>query len=203
VRAFVAVELPEAVRSAIAAAAAPILAQQPDVKPVAEDNLHITIRFLGDVTSDRLPAVQHALSEAASDVPAADARVVAFEKQRWNLSPQVWCAHVDDRPARVLTALEREVTPRIAPLGFPPESRRFLPHITVGRSRRRGRRKPWHEGKERDCTGQYAKLMNEPVGPSFPVRELTLFESELTPRGSRYSALARFPLQPIPTKEQP
>jgi 2'-5' RNA ligase len=41
------------------------------------------------------------------------------------------------------------------------------------------------------------------VDLSFPVRELTLFESELTPRGPRYTALARFPLQPMSTKEQP
>ena len=198
-RTFIAVELPEQVRAEVAAAAKPVLADA-DVRPVAEENLHITIRFLGEVDAERLSAVRQALAEAASAVPAGEARVVAFEKQRWNLSPQVWCAHVDEAPANLLTALEREITPRIEPLGFPPETRRFLPHITVGRSRRRGGRKPWHEDK--DHCGAVAFLKREPVGRAFPVRELTLFQSELTPRGSRYTALARFPLQPTSTKER-
>jgi 2'-5' RNA ligase len=198
-RLFAAVELPADVRAAVAAAARPVLADA-GVRPVAEENLHVTIRFLGDVAPDRLSAVRQALAAAAGAVPAGEARVVALEKQRWQLSPQVWCVHVDEGPAKPLSALEREVTPRIAPLGIAPESRRFLPHVTVGRSRRRGRSEPRHEGRDR-CGG-VAVPTHEPIGPRFPVRELTLFESELTPRGSRYAALGRFPLQPdSPSKE--
>jgi 2'-5' RNA ligase len=199
-RVFTAVELPEDVRMAVAAAAQPILAGE-NVRVIATENLHVTIRFLGEVAPERLPAVCAALAEAASAVPAGEARVVAFEKQRWRLSPQVWCAHVNEEPSKPLSALERAVSARIAPLGFAPEGRRYLPHVTVGRSRRRSRRTPWHDDKDR-C-GQVAFLTHAPVGPAFPVRELTLFESELTPRGSRYTALGRFPLQPVSMKERP
>jgi 2'-5' RNA ligase len=192
--------LPPDVRRAVADAARPVLAEA-DVRPVAEENLHVTIRFLGDVAPERLPAVRRALAEAAASVAEGEARV-AFEERRWKLSPQIWCAHVDESPANALSALEREVTPRIAPLGFPPETRPFLPHITVGRIRRGGRRpRPRREGT--DALRDAASPAQAPVGPSFPVRELTLFDSELTPRGPRYTALDRFPLQPISPKERP
>jgi len=196
----VAVELPESVRVAVAAATRTILADA-DARPVAEENLHVTIRFLGEVESGLLPALKDTLAGAASVVPASEAKVISFARHRWDLSPRVWGACVDDGPVKVLSALEREVTPRLAVLGIAAESRRFHPHVTVARSRRRGRRAPWRDEPNR-C-GPSASPPQDPVDLSFPVRELTLFESELTPRGPRYTALARFPLQPMSTKEQP
>jgi 2'-5' RNA ligase len=193
-RTFVAVELPERVRIAVSAAAAPLLAGK-DVRPVSVENLHITIRFLGEVDPARLPAVRSALADAASAVPAAEAKVFAFAKLRWDLAPRVWVAYVDEEPSGVLRALEREVTPRIAPLGIPPDRKRFYPHVTIGRARRRDRRSPWLDEENR-C-GPSASPKHDPIDLPFPVRELTLFDSELTPRGSRYTALARFPLATV------
>jgi 2'-5' RNA ligase len=192
-RLFTAVELPDEVRAAVAAAAAPLLAPFPDARRVAPENLHVTVRFLGDVQPQALPAIRAALAEASSESGAGRARAQGFGAFPGPSEPRVVWAGIDD-PAHAFTALERNVGERIAPLGFPPEDRPYAPHVTVARlgSPRgrpgRGRRAP------ADRARPFVSPPSSPLGPEFPVRELTLFESELTPRGPRYRALDRFPL---------
>jgi RNA 2',3'-cyclic 3'-phosphodiesterase len=201
-RLFTAVELPETVRAAVRssyeAEIAPQLPGPRAVRPVAAENLHVTVRFLGETPEAALTALCEALSSAAAEVPSAESvRVRGFGAFPSARAPRVLWAGIDD-PSRTIALLEGAVSRRIAPLGFAPEERPYTPHVTVarvaeGRRRGRGARGP------RPPQTTLALPSEIPLGPEFPVRELSLVLSELTPRGALYRTLARFPLSAPPS----
>jgi len=196
-RVFAAVELPEAVRAAVSAAfdtsLLPLLAPFGAVRPVSRENLHVTVRFLGETAPESLPAVREALASAAAAVGSSTAQVCGFGTFPSLRAPRVAWAGIDD-PRRTIAALEREITSRIAPLGFRPEGRPYTAHVTMARlpGAPRGRRRPSDRG--RVPAPPLVLPPAAPLGPEFPVGELTLFVSELSPRGPSYRALDRFPL---------
>jgi 2'-5' RNA ligase len=203
-RLFTAVELPAAVREAVRGAfetsVLPQLSDPRRIRAVAAENLHVTVRFLGDVREAALPALREALAAAATAVPAsaADLRARGFGAFPSARAPRVLWAGIDD-PAATIAALEREVTARLLPLGFPREERPYTPHVTVARvqdDRRRGR------GRRGGASSPSPLVLPaDPVlGPAFAVLDLSLVESELTPQGSRYRTLARFPLCTSPSR---
>lgn len=189
VRAFVAVELPDRLRGAVEGVVRGLGHAVParTVKWVDPDNLHLTLKFLGNVEEDALPAVQSAIASALAPVPnmRLDLQGVGFPNLR---RPSVVWLGVDgpgvvslaDAAARIESALE--------PLGFPWEARPFAAHLTVGRVARFARAgdvRALSEALERAGVGN--------LGP-WPVREVALMRSDLTPSGPVYSRLAVFAL---------
>jgi 2'-5' RNA ligase len=196
-RLFTAIELPADVRAAVAAAATPWLRSFEGCRTVAEENLHVTVRFLGETTPERLAGVVAALGTAASSAPAAPLRIAGFGAFPDLRRPRVLWARVEDAERRT-HALERAVTAALSGLGFPPEDRPWSPHVTIariadprrgGRGRRRGRGGPPGPTSEPAAPPPAA-----PLGPPFVAARLTLFESLLGPAGPRYRPVERFPL---------
>jgi 2'-5' RNA ligase len=188
VRVFLAVELPAALRERLAAAAEPLLAGVQGARQVVEENLHVTLRFLGEVEDTALQALLGPLAAAAGRVPAGTAQA-----EGWGAFPSpgkprvVWCGITRGRER--LEALEREVSAAIAPHGFPPEGRAYHPHITVARvrpGRGRGRR-----ARDAELAGRLEAARS--FG-DFGVSRLTVFRSHLSPSGARYEGLHGLPL---------
>lgn len=187
-RLFVALEPPDPVRRRIAAAADAVRAAAgraaEDVRWVAPDGVHLTLQFLGAVPEERVEAVRAAVEGAA-----AGARPLALEVTGAGGFPNarrprvVWLGLAGDVPA--LSALVADLGRRLAPLGFPPESRPFSPHLTLGRAR-----------DPRGAPGLGGALAAQAQADGFGWRaaELVLVESHLSPRGARYEAVARAPL---------
>jgi RNA 2',3'-cyclic 3'-phosphodiesterase len=189
-RLFTAVTLPDEVRAAAFEAATPLVARLPGVKRVAEANLHVTLRFLGDTPHDALPRLREALAEAAAAVRAGRVRVAGFGAFPDVRRPRVVWAGVDD-PAGVLAAAEGAVGERVAPLGFRGESRPYTAHVTVARV---DTHTP--EWRRRGPFDTLTFPPKAPFGPEFAVSDLVLFRSELTPRGALHHVVERFPLAP-------
>ncbi len=190
-RIFTAVELPGDLRARLAAAAAEFLWDVPSVRRVAAENVHVTVRFLGEVEPDRIDGLEAALGAAAAAVAPGSARLRGFGAFPSPGRPRVFWGGVDDTEG-ALVALEAGVSHALEPLGFPREDRVFHPHATVARvrHRRRGRRgQPRSQARIPDL----GPPPGQDFGP-FPVHELTLFHSELTGDGVLYTALARLPL---------
>jgi len=187
-RVFAAVEIPEDVRAAVAAAARELFRDVRDAKLVARENLHVTIRFLGEVKERDLDAVLVAARESASASTSSRAEVRGFGAFPNARRPSVVWAGVDD-PTGTTSRLEAEMSRRVEPLGFLREARPFAPHVTVARLRR--------------PRSSLRLVGSSPGFGSLAIETFTVFSSELTPRGSRYTALGRFPLQPTSSKEQP
>jgi 2'-5' RNA ligase len=183
VRTFVALFLPEQTLEAIAGVIAERSASLPSVRWVAHDNVHLTLRFLGDVERARLPGVADALRDACATVSPltlALAAAGAFPSPR---APRViWAGLAGDvEPLRQLaSALERNL--RAA--GYGRADKPFAPHLTIGRVRPPVPRLDW--------AARLAAIAF-PAAP-FTIASAAVVQSELSPKGSRYTPLATVPL---------
>jgi len=212
-RLFTAVELSPALRHALVAAATRFLALPPGarwtraVRRVPEENLHVTVRFLGDVGEERVDDLVAALRDAAESVPPGRARLEGFGAFPTPRRPRVvWCGVEDgdgstDRDG-ALTWLAAATTAALLRLGFPPETRAFHPHVTVARVR------DGRAGREIAARFEHAGLDTNRSTGTFPVGRLTLFRSGAGERnragerdrehrraaGPRYEALASLDL---------
>ena len=182
-RLFVAINLEEAVRRAIADATAPLRVADRAVAWVAEPNLHLTLRFLGEQPGDLVSMLRPALIEAASEVSAHRLDLRGFGAFPSIRRPRVLWLGVQ---ANVASAtLYQKVDDACASLGLGREARDFHPHVTLGRVRPRATPMPATlAGAERllDTTWTTA------------VTSVDLMSSRLGAGGARYECLVAAPL---------
>lgn len=149
---------------------------------VTPGNLHVTLKFLGQVDEARVPAVAGALAAAALGHRVFDVVVRGLGAFPTPVRPRVLWAGLEGDAGR-LRALAESVDAACAGLEFPPETRAFAPHVTLGRARE-PRRQP--------------ALAAALAGPAdfgrVRVDRVALMRSELSPGGSRYTELAALPL---------
>jgi 2'-5' RNA ligase len=186
-RCFVAIDVSPEVRDAVTRAQARVRTTAPeaDVRWADREQIHLTLKFLGAVPEERVPAVSSALEgvvAAAAPFSLAAAGLGAFPGLR---RPRVlWAGLTGDVPE--LTALAASVDGALSPLGFPPESRPFSAHLTIGRVRSpRGGRAlaPAVEGAGAAEFGAWT------------ASELVLYESRLRPAGALYVPVSRHRLR--------
>ncbi|WP_292518953.1 RNA 2',3'-cyclic phosphodiesterase [Methanoculleus sp.] len=178
VRTFVAIDLSEEIREK-ARLSQEILAESSGrLAIVAPANLHITLKFLGEVD----PGMIEPIIDALRAVRAAPFELtIGCAVCNPPKKPRViWCDVTDEGES---AALARQVDDLLAPLGFPREKRPFRPHVTLARV------KEFHPSQCRAvaCTPR------EPLG-RYRVESVKLKKSTLTPRGSIYDDLAEVPL---------
>ncbi|HTT66765.1 MAG TPA: RNA 2',3'-cyclic phosphodiesterase [Gemmatimonadales bacterium] len=184
VRLFVAVNLPADERRRAWAAAAPLRAAHLPVRWVAEDVLHLTLRFLGEVEPERVPGIEEALRgavRAARPFTVTLGGVGAFPSLG---KPRVVWVGIEHHPALELLANDVELA--LMALAFEPELRPFSPHLTLGRAERSARPAAFKD---------FARLAAE-VGytGSTTVESVDLMQSTLGPHGASYAVLSRAPL---------
>lgn len=176
-RAFVAVFPPLDLREALARAARE-LPVAGDVRWVTPENVHLTLKFLGEVGEKDLARVAEALGPVSERHDPFEALVSGFGAFPSAGKARTLWAGIDEGAER-LGALARDVEAALQPLGFAPETRPYRPHLTLGRARRRpvslgaGTAKP---------------------GIRFPVRRMDLVESVLGGEGAAYSTLVAYAL---------
>jgi len=178
VRAFVAVFPPPEVREALAEAARdlPVVGK---VRLTAPANLHLTLKFLGDVPEDGLDRVAAALDSMRERHEPFEAQISAFGAFPSPRRARILWAGIGEGADR-LRALARDVEGCLEPLGFEREARTYLPHLTFGRAR------------GRPVTLEAAET---PLPmPGFLVGHVELVESVLDKAGATYSTLATYPL---------
>jgi 2'-5' RNA ligase len=154
----------------------------PHASWVVPENLHITLKFLGETGAHRLEEITAALKEAAAPfVPVAlpFEGVGFFPHER---KPRVLILRYHRDPA--LVDLFGRVEDRLAPLGYARERRPFEVHLTLARLRR-----PWPPGE----ADRVAADLGTIPWPPFPAAGFVLFESILSPAGAVYIPLGRFP----------
>jgi 2'-5' RNA ligase len=175
-RLFVALELPDAARSALVAFRH--AAADPEVwRPVADEALHLTLAFLGRRPARDVTVVSSILRDAAGAAPRlALAAGLLLPPRR----ARVLCASLED-PDGTLADLQSRVSDELGAAGvYVPEKRPFRPHVTVARLRPRARAP--------------RSVSQSPEPLEFAGGPLTLFESRLHPRGARYEPLTRVSL---------
>jgi RNA 2',3'-cyclic 3'-phosphodiesterase len=151
---------------------------------VKRENLHYTLRFLGEVGDDGARRATEGAQEAAAGAQAFTAALGglgAFPSSR--RARVLWLGM--SQGAGALEALARELERALERRGFAPEGRRFSAHLTLGRVREgRG-------GGEADWTQALAEAEGvAAAGPPFAVDRIAVVESRLDPRGSIYTVRA-------------
>jgi 2'-5' RNA ligase len=131
-RLFIAVDVPKAVVLAVAVAIEPWREAFPNVRWVPPANWHITLKFLGSTSADRVPLVEESVGGIASAHRRATLEVRGLGAFPSVERARVLWAGVDD-PDAGLAALVRDLESGLAP-EFRKEMRRFHPHLTIARS---------------------------------------------------------------------
>ena len=189
VRSFIAIELPAEVRAELASIEEKLkVRRHPFVKWVDPESIHLTLKFLGSVSGETIPEIVEAMSLVAQPVSPFTLQIGgtgAFPN--WQRPQIVWVG-VGGEMGR-LTTLQRELEAALSPLGFPPESRPFSPHLTLGRLRERV------TPEDRRRFGLWAQSVNFEASLSFDVNAVRLMKSQLTPSGPIYSELASVKLK--------
>ena len=179
-RLFVAVFPPALVQRAAAGVIDGLRRDGDGVSWVKPDNLHYTMRFLGEIGDDGLARVTEAATEAATTTPAFDAELGgpgAFPNAR--RARVIWLGM--RAGAEPLAALAKSLERALASRGFEPEGRPFTAHLTLGRVREP--RADWTAPLE-------SAHIAEGVPRRFRVDRLTVVESRLHPKGSIYAPRA-------------
>jgi 2'-5' RNA ligase len=180
IRTFIAVEISPEVLARAAELSAALRPAGADVKWVETHNLHLTVKFLGDVQDEQLADVIRAVQGAAAKVEPFELEVHGAGAFPNAGRPRtIWLGARDGSEA--MADLAAAIEKALKPLGFSPEHRRFQPHLTIGRVRevRRGLK----ELSER--LWQFADF----AAGRTPVEEAIVFSSDLTPRGPIYQRL--------------
>jgi len=185
-RLFVALELPESIRESIEEVQQALrwkgLQRLRWVKP---EGIHLTLKFLGNVSSERLPELSGALAEASEgtgDLRLTVGAAGVFDERR----PRVlWLGLSGDLDR--LRELQGRVRAQLAGLGFEPEGRPLTPHLTLARV------PPESAMTLRDPI-RLALAETKAPGETFIARDMSLIRSVLTRDGAIYSRLASFPL---------
>ncbi len=176
-----AILLPRSVRAEIAAAVAPLRERLPNVRWVRTGQLHLTLRFIGDVERARVATIGAALRRALAPLP--EPRLALEGGGAFPSAARPSVLWVGVRPSERLSALHGATEAALGSVGIPPEGREFHPHVTVGRVPR-GRR-------PRGVGEAIADLALE---ASTPVREVSLVESVLGRGGARHTTVETVPL---------
>ena len=172
-RLFIALDLPEPLRPLLAEAGDVLRAHADKISLTKPHNLHLTLRFLGEVGEDRLPALRQLIHQAPLGGQAALSRYGSFATPD---GLTLWAGLQCDEAA---LSLAKAVEEGARALGFPAEKRPFLPHVTLARRARL--KSPLSEIFPR------LPLHPEPL----PIGKLTLYESVLGPGCPVYTALER------------
>ena len=153
------------------------------VRWLSVGNLHLTVKFLGEVRDDDVASVCDAARRAADrsgPIGFALCGLGCFPPK--GPARIVWAGVSPDGEG--LLGCQQAVEQEMGPLGFSPERRAYSPHLTIGRVR------PGQNTEELRTTLETRDLQSPAQHPS----DLVVFESNLTPRGAIYTAIARCPL---------
>ncbi len=181
-RAFIAIELPKEIRDSLGGIQEKLKVSGADVKWVQPQNIHLTLKFLGEINEERLSKINLILDTLAKDKKSFSIRLAslgAFPKIDY---PRVIWTGIDEGESET-KELARALEEKIEKIGIPKEDRPFSSHITIGRTRS-------NLGKDKLVAGlknlqdYFAETPKE-----FTVNKITLFKSTLTPQGPIYEVV--------------
>src|SRR4030043_2071540 len=150
------------------------------IKWVADDNLHLTLKFLGDTEEKAITGIETKLAQITQDLPTFSITIKNIGIFKNMRDPRIiWLGIEADRELEELKTL---VENQIAPLGFPPEERKFSPHLTLGRIKYL---------RNKNILQQIMDSYQGQILQQFIVPEVILYESILRKEGPEYIALSR------------
>lgn len=178
-RLFVAINMPARERERLYRATADLRHGEYPARWVQEAQLHLTMKFIGEVPAEEVSLIDRAVAKAACGSPSFRLHLEGIGGFPSLRAPRVvWLgAEVSSDLVSLHDALETALDG----VGVPREERRFRPHITLARARRGAPRSRWKGIEEQAAAVDFTA--------DLAVQSLDLMRSELSPRGARYSVV--------------
>jgi 2'-5' RNA ligase len=191
IRSFIAIELPDELRRVLSKLQAELKSgDQPFIKWVDPNSIHLTLKFLGNIAFKKIEDVTKAMEKAAAGISPFTLEVKDLDvfpgPKRVRV---VWVGLSGD--IGELKKLQEKIEAEVSPLGFPTESREFTPHLTLARVRDDA------TPQEREALGQLITNTKAAIDHSFRVESVNLMRSILSREGAVYSRIAAIPLKPF------
>jgi 2'-5' RNA ligase len=181
IRTFIAVELADDVRRRAAQLSDRLAQANVKVKWVAPGNMHLTLKFLGDVLHEQTADVCRAVAEVVRECRAFSAECTGAGAFPSPARPRtIWLGI--GQGGEQLGRLHAAIDKKLARLGFPREGRKYRPHLTIGRVR--------GGPGTNELTSLLRQNADFEAGTS-EIAEVITFASELTPKGPVYRAMGR------------
>ncbi len=183
-RCFVAIPIEDPLKKEIGSAISGLSSGRWDVKWVPAENLHITLKFLGDASDDSVQKVKDNLARISEDHRAFEVRLHGVGVFPDRKRPRVvW---IDILDSEQLAKLQAKVEHCLVTLGFERDSRPFSPHLTIGRIR---------SIRDRDTFFAAMETLRDRDFGNIGVDKISFMKSDLKPAGAQYSIVAEFPLE--------
>jgi 2'-5' RNA ligase len=180
VRLFVALEIPSGVREKLAAMLETLRAISKEPRWVRLENLHVTLKFLGEIRDTKLDAVRTTLAQIRSEQAVKlEFRGLGFFPNEKH--PRVFWAGIE--ASTNLAELAGDVDGAMEKLGIPREQRSFSPHLTLARFERQGMQEKLRSAIAENAQRDFGTLQTN---------EFHLIQSKLKPSGAEYTTLASF-----------
>ena len=189
IRTFVAIELLADIQKVLGEVEEKLKNSQDKISWVKPHNIHITLKFLGNVPKDDISSIEKAISETARGCHPFDIIIkgtgvfpqvqLFHERAGRERSPRVvWVGIIDGQDG--LRKLYMDLETRLSLIGYPKEERSFTPHLTLGRVK---------YIKDIDRFIQSLHKYGENILGKMVVGSISLIKSTLTPKGSIYESL--------------
>jgi RNA 2',3'-cyclic 3'-phosphodiesterase len=185
-RIFIAVDIGSALRQRTAQLLQKLSRLAPDVKWVAENNMHITLLFLGEVKELDLPPICRIVKEQAVGFPAFTLEIGGIGAFPTPRRPKILWAGVNEGAADLKRLHQRLEQPLLELGCYRREERAYSPHLTLGRLSEDDRAQAWGS-----IIAQFADWQ----GGSARIDEVLVMSSELRRSGPIYSVVGRVPLE--------
>ena len=191
IRAFIAIDLPPDVQDCLTQISTQLRDQigNQSVRWVPIPNVHLTLKFLGDVSVNNLDVLKEIIrAEAATQkqMEISIGRLGAFPNSR---HPRVVWVGVEAPPE--LTALQRGIEARTTRIGYPKDKREFFPHLTLGRVSRNA---PPNDVR---TIGDIIRTSSVGFLGAACVQAVHFYKSDLSPSGATYTKMFTAPLEEV------
>ena len=194
-RVFVGIDLDDEIRTKIARLLAGVCGFAPDARWVRPESLHVTLKFIGEQKPEQVAAITERLQLVKGK--SAEIRFAEHGFFPTAKAPRVFWIGIQAGPE--LAELGFSVDSALAELQIPREERPFSPHLTLARGGGGSGSPQWRKGDGPNSA--FAELqkrlaaMSELDFGTMTAREFFIYQSQLSPGGSKYTKLNGFPLR--------
>jgi 2'-5' RNA ligase len=194
-RIFIALDIDDDIRARIARFVDGVGAFAPDARWAKPESLHVTLKFIGEQPEASVEQIKQTLSGISTSAVDIQFRGYGFFPSA--KSARVFWVGMEAGPQ--LAVLASGIDEKMATLGIPKEERAFTPHLTLARGAgRSGSPRHSNEDGPNRVFELLQKRMATLLAPDFgsmTARKFFLYQSQLSPKGSKYTKLARFDLE--------
>ena len=183
IRSFIAIELPQSVKKGLEQIE--FKGKQggyTGIKWVDPKGIHVTLRFLGNISSEQIIAVRKALEETTQEIPSFHLEIAGLGAFPNLTQPRVLWVAINGEIDK-LSRLQKKIGSLLASSGFSKESRPFVPHLTLARL------KDSLSPEDKRKIGAFINSLKLKAYLPFDAEAVSLMRSQLTPTGAIYSCL--------------